>query len=438
MLGPGAAAGLALALTAPAATAEVTLSGEATFEFAQSTGTGDPQKLEMRLEPELDADLPGGWSFTGITRLRADVYDRLEPGAPHPVEMSSISRPLLIGDRAELELREFFVTGEIGPALLTLGKQQVVWGQADGLKILDVVNPQDFREFILPDFEVSRIPLWTVNAEAPVGPVVVQLLWIPDPTYHELPESDAIFAFTSPRLVPPPPPGVPVNLRDPDRPRRLVSDSDAGVRISAFRGGWDLTLNYLYFYDDRPVLRARPGLVGGLPGLVVTPEYERSHLVGGSFSNAFGDLTVRGELGYQFERWLPSDSPRSGDGAVRVQDLSYVIGLDWFGFDETLLSFQLFQSWLTRQAPGLIRDRLDTNVTLLLQREFWNDRLAARGIWIHNVNQGDGLVRPQLQYEVNDDVRVWGGFDLFYGTGRGLFGQFDSADRLVLGLEFGF
>ena len=107
MLRSGAVAGFALVLGSQQAGAEITLSGAATFEFAQSTGTGDPQKLELRLEPELTADLPGGWSFTGISRLRADVYDRLVPGAPDPDEMSNLSRTVLIGDRVELELREF-------------------------------------------------------------------------------------------------------------------------------------------------------------------------------------------------------------------------------------------------------------------------------------------------------------------------------------------
>ncbi len=46
-----------------------------------------------------------------------------------------------------------------------LGKQQVVWGTADGIKLLDIVNPTDFREFNQNAFEDSRIPIWMINAE---------------------------------------------------------------------------------------------------------------------------------------------------------------------------------------------------------------------------------------------------------------------------------
>ena len=63
--------------------------------------------------------------------------------------------------------------------------------------MLDVLNPQDFREFVLDDFEDSRIPLWSVNAEVPLGPLVAQLVWIPDRTYHDLPEPGATLTLVS-------------------------------------------------------------------------------------------------------------------------------------------------------------------------------------------------------------------------------------------------
>ena len=40
----------------------------------------------------------------------------------------------------------------LGKSYFTFGKQQVVWGKADVLKVLDVVNPPSFRELILEDF----------------------------------------------------------------------------------------------------------------------------------------------------------------------------------------------------------------------------------------------------------------------------------------------
>ena len=66
-------------------------------------------------------------------------------------------------------LRELYVDTEVGnedsPVSLRIGKQQVVWGTADGIKLLDIINPTDWREFAQNTMDESRIPVWMVNAE---------------------------------------------------------------------------------------------------------------------------------------------------------------------------------------------------------------------------------------------------------------------------------
>ncbi len=59
----------------------------------------------------------------------------------------------------EAELREFYMEADWGKSYFTFGKQQVVWGKAGRLKVLDVVNSQSFQELYLEDFDNSRIPL---------------------------------------------------------------------------------------------------------------------------------------------------------------------------------------------------------------------------------------------------------------------------------------
>ncbi|WP_177419391.1 RNA polymerase-associated protein rapA [endosymbiont of Lamellibrachia barhami] len=50
-----------------------------------------------------------------------------------------------------------------------LGKQQVVWGTADGIKLLDIINPTDYRELNQNAMEDARIPIWMLNAEKNIG-----------------------------------------------------------------------------------------------------------------------------------------------------------------------------------------------------------------------------------------------------------------------------
>ena len=190
------------------------------LEAAVGTGRGRSQKLEYLVKPELVAELPWEMELTVSGLLRADLFDELEPGKPSLDTYSHYSRRGLLGDHVDMELREFYLDATVDETYLRIGKQQIVWGEADGLKVLDVVNPQSFREFILDDFEDSRIPLWSVKTETPLGEnTTLEVIWIPDQTYHELPEPDSIYAFP----LPEPPAGVGLELRDINRPRAFRS-----------------------------------------------------------------------------------------------------------------------------------------------------------------------------------------------------------------------
>jgi hypothetical protein len=91
---------------------------------------------------------------------------------------------------------------------------------------------------------------------------------------------------------------------------------------------------------------------------------------------------------------------------------------------------------LTEDSRGLVRDQVDTTVTLLARHEFSDSDLTAEVVWLTGLNRLDGLVRPRLSYQLRDDVDVWIGTDIFYGSADGLFGQFDDYDRVVLGLKW--
>ncbi|MEO5333211.1 MAG: hypothetical protein H7839_14430 [Magnetococcus sp. YQC-5] len=79
------------------------------------------------------------------------------------------------GSRSHLDnsqndtLREFYLDTTLGPVDVRMGKQQEVWGTADGIKLLDILNPTDYREFVQNTLSDSRIPVWMIKASTPTG-----------------------------------------------------------------------------------------------------------------------------------------------------------------------------------------------------------------------------------------------------------------------------
>ena len=410
----------------------------ATSQWMINTHNGDSQSLNLSIVPELNIDFENDWQIKSSERLRAEAIDGLQINDNDRDGYSDYSKPVQLNDALELELRELYLQGAIGDTFLTLGKQQIVWGKADGLKVLDIVNPQSFREFILDDFDSSRIPLWTANIERTIADWDLQFIWIPDQTYHALPKQNARYAFTSPELVPVAPAGVDVNIEHARRPNNILLDSDIGLRAATFWNGWDITFNYLYQYNNLPVLRQNLSMASGKPVVTISPEYERTHVIGGTFSNAFSDWVVRGEVGYFTDHYFIAKNSSENQGIVKSPELHYVLGLDWNAPWDVLVSGQLIQSWVINDADKTSRDKLDTTLTGLVRRNFMYDTLVAEVLVIANTNNGDGIIRPKISYEWQDNVKTWLGADIFYGDSQGVFGQYDRNDRVVVGMEISF
>jgi hypothetical protein len=408
-------------------------SGVLKSQTSFSVATDKLQQQEWLLDLEYNEEVFGG-DLTIIGRARLDTVDDLNYSSI-PDSYSSVGGPLAGGSDGIIDLREFYWDVASDNTFLRLGKQQVVWGEADGLKLLDVINPQSFREFILDDFDDSRTPLWMVNIEHSLSSGgVLQLLWIPDTTAHELAPSHSPFAFTSTSLVPQTSASslTEVIVEEAKAPSVTLENSDIGLRFVQFVGGWDISVNYLYHYVDTPVARTN---VSG-ESVVVTQAYERSHLIGGTASNAFGDWILRTEVAFETDRYHRTVSALPG--VSKADQWSTVIGLDWQGWTDQFISMQWFQTTITGSDSDLINNRREDMVTFLWESKFFNETLTLEWLQIHSLDHGDGAVQPRLTYNYETNVDVYLAVDSFYGNRDRLFGQFKEADRVSIGFEWGF
>jgi hypothetical protein len=98
--------------------------------------------------------------------------DELQDGATYHVELQAFkdgkAGTNFDGNKTDTQrdaFREAYVDATVNDWSIRAGKQQVVWGTADGMKLLDAINPTDFSEMAQNQMEDSRIPVWMINAE---------------------------------------------------------------------------------------------------------------------------------------------------------------------------------------------------------------------------------------------------------------------------------
>ena len=166
-------AALVAVFSASTAFAEAEVTGKIVHESAKFTTSGIG--IGAATTRTQTADSHGKDNFKQETTAKIyidDSIDELAEGATYHIELNLMKDGKAIDAYDSNEsytqrdgLREAYVDAEVNDWSIRAGKQQVVWGTADGMKLLDAINPTDYTEMAQNQMEDSRIPVWMVNAE---------------------------------------------------------------------------------------------------------------------------------------------------------------------------------------------------------------------------------------------------------------------------------
>ena len=362
-------------------------------------------------------------------------------------------------------LRECYLDYIKNGWFLRLGKQQVAWGQADGITILDRVNPVDLSEYWLPDMQDLRIPLWMANINySPKINSNLQLLIIPDFEQSTSAPPGAPFTFYSytrydnfRKAIRSIPGGsVTENIHFP---AKRFDNSTFGLQWSDRIGDMDYTLNYLYgyYYSARSTTLRINAIT-----YKVDLDFKRYQMFGGSFNRTvtnpglFQGVTFRGDVALYKDEPTYVGDPATGSASSirRWNNVFWLIGADRYFFTKWLISGQFSQYILEHgkeKSLGLAAnqqyalnaytygpaDQVENIFTLKASASFMNDRFKPE-ILFSCTDDNNGRISPKLSYEIVDNLVVSVGIHYFYGHLYDSNGQFRNESQLYTSLKYSF
>ena len=215
-------------------------------------------------------------AFQDFTSPQSAFLDRFNMSAssdgsylfPDPFGASGKEQELLDDFDDEI-LRELSVrfTNDEGTLAVKVGKFQRGWGQADGLRLLDILNAQDLRQrTLLADTDEIRIPAWSIAVTADLSnDVSLELIYIPEVRHSEFvinnptpndQTSGGAFAFPFPRTIEGQTGfGMPLlGARLTELEVEEWKNEEVGARLKFDAFGGEATLNVFYGYQDLPVV----------------------------------------------------------------------------------------------------------------------------------------------------------------------------------------
>ena len=375
-----------------------------------------------------------GWAYHD---LAYDLFDyrtiaaRLERNSQEPLVF--VETLLQEKDSPVAETRELYLDFFLKNLDIRIGKQYVVWGVLEGVRITDEINPIDFRELILPDLLDYRIPLWTVKLDHYRGDTTYEAIWIPEIRFHKPAPRGSEWEFLQ-------------EIRDDQGnvltkyPKSFaLENSEVGFKVSSNILDTEVSLSYFYTWDDFPVI-FRTARVDQLPNNppIMYPTYTRISMYGGTAVKQLGPVIVKTEAAYVTGKYfgLKNTVDRNGDGftdsngELQRDHIRWGVGLDFnvFGVD---LSPGYTQWHIINYDEGLIQPQNDSSFSLFARKEFPQNSAIFQFLWIYLVNMEESLVKPKLTFQVSDKLQVSGGLDLFYGRSGFLGDVGDGAANLV-------
>jgi Protein of unknown function (DUF1302) len=332
----------------------------------------------------------------------------------------------------ELDLRQSYIDIYLDAIDFRIGKQQIVWGKADGVFITDVVSPKDMSDFLLPDFEEIRLGVQALKVDTYIGDNTVEFVWIPDFTPTQSPDEDSIW-FVQPEFSIDPT----YDYSKKEVPSNF-NNSEAFLKLSAITSVIDYELMAGYMWDDDPTIHVARSIDSstGLPAVVVTPEHHRLTMGGGSFSTTLGGVVVRGEGAYYTGKYFRSEDPDLDDGVTVKDYIHYLVGLN-YTIGDIKMSVQFIEQQIQNYDNWIINDETDDKMTLLLSTDFLRETLKLELFSYFDLNNNGSLVRPKISYDLIDGFQVLAGFNVFNGD-IGMYGQYDDNDMVYTKIKYSF
>ncbi|MEO0365183.1 MAG: DUF1302 family protein [Pseudomonadota bacterium] len=422
-------------LAATTAHSETALTWSADASLTQSVATDTDSGVQTLFEilPAANITVGRTTKFVTSARVRLDNSDRIEPGTPEYGNYWVGSRPQQLGTAGSLELRDAYAQLAIPRGILRLGKQQIVWGKMDGIKILDVINPQDFRYFIAEEFSDSRVTLWSAYADISFGSWRTELAVVPDSSGHVIPDAGAWFELRAPRFrfgATETATEVPVRTEEPSR---SLDDTGFGLRLSRSVGSMTWSAVAFSGRDPEPI----GALTADSDGPQLLRTLERRETYGISADVSLGPVVARMEYAFHPRRWFNVRTEEGLDGTRRNQSRA-AIGFDIAGPFDTFINTQYFEDRVSGSAVGLVRPNKDRIATLALRKAIGFDQWELETRFYRSLSDGDSMLTASLRHSLSQRTSLLIEALTFRGDDRGFFGQFNDRDMITIRLSHSF
>jgi len=212
---------------------------------------------------------------------------------------------------SEIELFDAYIEGKISENFdYKIGRQVVVWGRSDTIRVTDILNPLDNRRPGMTDIEDLRLPITMVKLDYFIGDWRITPLAIVEQRFSKNPPFGSAFN------------PFPVQMPDDESYR----DPTFALSVGGEFSGWDINFYAANTRDDagQLVLQETPII-----------KHKRVKMVGSALNILSGSWLFKSELAYFDGLKYASTADRE------FSRYDMLLGVEYNGIADTMISYDI-------------------------------------------------------------------------------------------------
>ncbi|PID28049.1 MAG: hypothetical protein CSB55_06840 [Candidatus Cloacimonadota bacterium] len=273
---------------------------------------------------------------------------------------------------------------------IRFGKQLTVWGNADGVRITDLVCPSDLNELTAQEFDDIRKPLNLARLKSNLGFADLELIWIPLYEGDEFPRKSNPYRFEFP---------VSDSLIEMYKPDNSLENGEVAGKLSFFYSYFDFSFSWLNVWNDFPVFIISDN------GAV--PYYYRSNIVGAEISKPVKSSVIRLETATFFDHYF------NGFQETPKHKTKAMLGWDYYPGNTLNLSVQYINEKIWDYEDFIAEKEEMRTGTFNIKVMLFRETLQLGNMIYYSFDEEDLVNNFSVDYAFNDNISFLTGFNYF-------------------------
>jgi hypothetical protein len=390
----------------------VGLTGKITEQAAYSYAGDSPHDKFTSLKSSLFLDYENKFDNGVKLKLNARAYY----DAIYDLRDETFSKDELDEQRAEVELFDAYIETSITDTLdVKLGRQVVVWGRSDTMRITDVLNPLDNRRPGMVDIEDLRLPTTMLKFDYFIGDWRVTPIAILEQRFSKNPAYGSAFS--------------PASFAIPED--EAYDDVTYALSVGAEFSGWDANFYAAQVRNDQGYIQ--------LPmGSNATFKHDKVDMFGTALNVLWGAWLFKSELAYFNKLKYTSTSEKE------FSRTDALVGLEYKGISDTTISYDVSLRHFSDYDQRLKNEMISTDKNTYqhafrISSDFMNAKMKANyliSLFGEKLDKG-GYQRAWIKYELGEGINTNIGVVDYIG-GSAFFDKIKDNDIVFTDISYSF